>query len=52
MTELYIADEVFISGTSAYIAPVREIDGRVISTTDGVITSKIREKMQELQKGE
>ena len=28
LTELYVADEVFISGTSAFVASVSEIDGR------------------------
>jgi len=30
LTELYIADEVFASGTSAFIASVSEIDGRML----------------------
>lgn len=30
LTELYIADEVFVCGTSAGVAPVYEIDGRTI----------------------
>lgn len=30
ITELYIADEVFASGTSANIAPILEIDKRTI----------------------
>lgn len=28
--ELYIADEVFLTGTAAEITPVREVDGRVV----------------------
>lgn len=32
LTELYVADEVFACGTSANIAPIIEIDGRVIGT--------------------
>ena len=31
LTELYIADEVFICGTSAYLVPIAEIDGRIIN---------------------
>ena len=31
LTELYVADEVFASGTSAYLAPVVEIDSRKIA---------------------
>ncbi|QCQ92481.1 aminotransferase class IV [Rhodococcus sp. SGAir0479] len=30
LTELYIADEVFVTGTSAGVAPVVEVDGRVV----------------------
>ncbi|QBJ95921.1 branched-chain amino acid aminotransferase [Rhodococcus sp. ABRD24] len=30
LTELYIADEVFATGTSAGVAPVLEVDGRVV----------------------
>ncbi len=43
LTELYIADEVFASGTSAYIAPVIEVDARKISQAKiGPITSEIK----------
>jgi len=28
--DLYTADEVFVTGTAAEVAPIREIDGRVI----------------------
>lgn len=31
LTELYIADEVFICGTSAFLAPVIEVDGRKVN---------------------
>ncbi|MEV6322013.1 aminotransferase class IV [Nocardia sp. NPDC051787] len=34
LTELYIADEVFVTGTSSGAAPVVEVDGRLIA--DGV----------------
>jgi branched-chain amino acid aminotransferase len=40
LTELYIADEVFVCGTSAFVASVSEIDGRVIDGP-GSITQKI-----------
>ena len=44
LTELYVADEVFACGTSAFIAFVKEIDARTIGTgTIGPITAKIRE---------
>ncbi|GAB2651743.1 aminotransferase class IV [Nocardia goodfellowii] len=31
LTELYIADEVFVTGTSAGCAPVTEVDGRTVA---------------------
>jgi branched-chain amino acid aminotransferase len=40
LTELYIADEVFVCGTSAFVASVAEIDGRELDT-DNPITKKI-----------
>ncbi len=40
LTELYIADEVFVCGTSAFVASVAEIDGRRIGE-QGPITKKI-----------
>jgi branched-chain amino acid aminotransferase len=40
LTELYIADEVFVCGTSAFVASVIEIDGRVVGKP-GPITQKI-----------
>ncbi|MDB5176801.1 MAG: Branched-chain-amino-acid aminotransferase [Candidatus Saccharibacteria bacterium] len=40
LTELYIADEVFVCGTSAFVASVIEIDGRQIGRP-GPITQKI-----------
>lgn len=42
LTELYIADEVFVSGTSAYLAPVMEIDARQIGG-DSSITAQLRQ---------
>jgi branched-chain amino acid aminotransferase len=53
LTELYIADEIFACGTSAFIAPIIEIDARKISGgTIGPITQKIQEKYLQMMKGE
>lgn len=42
---LYMADECFITGTAAEIAPVVEVDGRKIGVgTPGPITNRLREK--------
>ncbi|MDI9893471.1 aminotransferase class IV [Rhodococcus sp. IEGM 1381] len=47
LTELYIADEVFVCGTSAGVAPVYEIDGRAIGTKEhGPVTSTLRKRHQ------
>jgi branched-chain amino acid aminotransferase len=45
LTELYIADEVFACGTSAYIAPIFEIDARRVGDKSiGPITRQLTEK--------
>ena len=41
LTELYIADEVFVCGTSAFVASVVEIDGRMIGEVNNPVTKKI-----------
>lgn len=41
LTELYIADEAFVCGTSAFLSPVVEIDNRTIG--QGSITEELRE---------
>lgn len=50
LTELYIADEVFVSGTSAFITPVTNIDGRIF--TSGTISARLRDRMRSIQKNE
>lgn len=47
LTELYVADEVFICGTSAFVASVSEIDGRKINGKNP-ITKKITKIHSEL----
>lgn len=45
LTELYIADEVFASGTSAFVAPVTTIDARVIGSGKmGPLTAMLRKE--------
>lgn len=47
-TQLYIADEVFFTGTAAEIVPVREINGRIIGEgKPGPVTLEIMKKFQE-----
>ncbi|MBN2469032.1 MAG: branched-chain amino acid transaminase [Deltaproteobacteria bacterium] len=50
--ELYLADEVFFSGTAAEITPVREVDNRQIgSGFPGAITLDIQETFFDTVKG-
>ncbi|MES2225947.1 MAG: aminotransferase class IV [Patescibacteria group bacterium] len=45
LTELYVADEVFAAGTSAFLTPVLEIDKRIVGDGKiGPITAKLKEK--------
>ncbi len=52
LTELYVADEVFLCGTSAFVASVSEIDARKIGNSNYPITAKIQLLHRNLQKGQ
>jgi len=50
--EMYIADEVFFTGTAAEVTGIREIDGRVIGRgTVGAITQKIQTRYFDVIRG-
>lgn len=49
-TELFIADEVFLSGTAAKITPVRQVE-TYITPTDRPITTLLREKLTAITEG-
>jgi len=50
--ELFLADEVFLTGTAAEVTPVREIDGRLIGRGErGETAGKIQEKFFDIVKG-
>lgn len=50
--ELYLADEVFLSGTAAEITPIREVDDRAIgSGSKGPITADIQETFFDIVRG-
>lgn len=50
--EVYIADEVFFTGTAAEVTPVRELDDRIIGAgTRGPITEKLQTLYLDLVKG-
>jgi len=47
--EMYISDEVFLTGTAAEIVPVVKVDGRVIGTgKPGEITLRLIEEFRKL----
>ncbi len=51
--DLYSADEVFVTGTAAEIAPITKIDGRLIAEgTPGKITKKLMAAFKELTRTE
>jgi branched-chain amino acid aminotransferase len=53
LTELYIADEVFACGTSTYIAPVIEVDARVVNGgAAGPVTTRLRERYNAVLRGD
>jgi branched-chain amino acid aminotransferase len=50
--ELYMADEIFLTGTAAEITPIRELDNRKIGTGNpGPITEKIKTQYFDLVRG-
>lgn len=51
-TELYIADEVFMTGTAAHLTPVVEVDRRPVGTgRPGPVTSKLSELFYDCIRG-
>ncbi|MDP3013613.1 MAG: branched-chain amino acid transaminase [Candidatus Subteraquimicrobiales bacterium] len=48
-SELYVADEIFFTGTAAEIVPIREVDGRTIGEP-GPITRKLQDKFYAIVK--
>lgn len=50
--ELYVADEVFFTGTAAEVTPIREIDGRQIGIGErGPITTEIQQRYFDIVQG-
>ena len=51
--ELYIADEIFLTGTAAEITPVREVDNRIIgSGKKGETTDQIQKTFFDIVRGD
>jgi branched-chain amino acid aminotransferase len=52
-TELYVADEVFLCGTAAQIAPVTRVDGRSVGDgAVGPLTARLRSAYERLVRGD
>ncbi len=50
--ELYLADEVFLTGTAAEVTPVREVDGRAVGTGQvGEVTRRLQERYFDVVRG-
>jgi branched-chain amino acid aminotransferase len=50
---LYVADEVFLTGTAAEITPIREVDDRRIGTGEpGPLTKDLQKVFFEIVRGE
>lgn len=49
-SDLYLADEIFLTGTAAELTPVREVDGRVVGPR-GPITEKIQATFMDAVRG-
>lgn len=52
ISEMYTADEVFVTGTMGEITPVLQIDGRKIGDSIGPITQKISDLYQSIAQNE
>lgn len=51
--ELYIADEIFFTGTAVEVTPIREVDGRLIATGErGPITQQLQQAYALAVRGE
>jgi len=52
LTELYIADEVFASGTSSFVTAIEEVDKRIIANGEiGPITASLQTKYHDVLHG-
>ena len=52
-SEIYLADEVFLTGTAAHVTPVGELDNRTIGNgTVGEITKTLRDAYLKIIRGD
>lgn len=50
--DLYTADECFLTGTGAELIPVREVDGRVLTSSPGPLFARVQQAFQALVRRE
>ena len=50
--DLYTADECFLTGTGAELIPVREVDGRVLTSSPGPVFARVQQAFQALVRRE
>ena len=51
-TELYLAEEIFLTGTAAEIIAITKIDGNVVGNgKEGIVTKSIRENYEKIVNG-
>ncbi|MCZ6597221.1 MAG: branched-chain amino acid transaminase [Planctomycetota bacterium] len=50
-TDLYTADEAFLTGTAAEVTPIREVDGRPLKESPGPLTRQLQEAYFALVEG-
>ncbi len=50
-TDLYDADEAFLTGTAAEVTPIREVDGRTLRESPGPMTRALQETYLALVRG-
>jgi len=50
--DIYTADEAFFTGTASEIAPIREVDGRMVGAGRmGAVTGDLRQRFRQLVRG-
>lgn len=50
-TDLYAADEAFLSGTAAEVTPIREVDGKELLSSPGPVTRKLQTAYLDVVRG-
>ena len=51
LTDVYGADEAFVTGTFAGVVPVREVDGRHLTDGRGPMVERLQQPLQGADRG-